>query len=44
MNLQTFVEIRASEGGKDSKLLIEDMSKIYLKACSVNNFVAKVFE
>ena len=30
------VEIRAAEGGDDSKLLVEDMTKIYIKAASKN--------
>jgi len=26
------IEIRSAEGGEDSKLLVEDMCKIYVKA------------
>ncbi len=29
-----YVEIRAAEGGKDSKLLVEDMFEIYTKFCN----------
>jgi len=32
------VEIRASEGGNDSKLLVEDLTSIYTKSCRNNNF------
>jgi len=32
------LEIRDSEGGEDSKLLVKEMKKIYLKAINVNNF------
>ena len=35
---KVILEIRASEGGKDSKLLVNDMKNIYIKACQVNNF------
>lgn len=32
------LEIRASEGGTDSKLLVLDMRDIYIKAAKNNNF------
>lgn len=32
------IEIRASEGGQDSKLLVKDLSEIYLRSCKNNNF------
>jgi protein subunit release factor A len=39
---KTLIEIRAAEGGQDSKLLVEDMAGIYQKACSINNFTCDV--
>ncbi len=42
--MKTIVELRASEGGDDSKLLIEKMADIYIKACRMNNFQMKVVE
>jgi protein subunit release factor A len=33
------VEIRAAEGGEDSKLLVKDMAALYIKAAKINNFV-----
>lgn len=38
------IEIRASEGGNDSKLLVKDLTNIYLKSCRNNNFAYKVEE
>jgi peptide chain release factor 1 len=38
------LEIRASEGGSDSKLIVEDMMNIYLKSARVNSFESKVLE
>ena len=36
--MKTFkLEIRDAEGGKDAKLLVEDMTNIYIKACKINN-------
>lgn len=32
------LEIRAAEGGKDAKLLVEDMASIYMKACENNGY------
>jgi protein subunit release factor A len=32
------IEIRASEGGNDSKLLVEDLTGIYIRACKNNNY------
>ncbi len=31
------LEIRASEGGEDSKLLVGDMLNIYIKTAKINN-------
>jgi len=42
--MKTIIEIRAAEGGQDSKLLVEDMAGIYQKACSINNFSADVMQ
>lgn len=42
--MKTVIELRASIGGEDSKLLIEDMAGIYIKACQKNNFVADVMQ
>ena len=39
---QIIIEIRAAEGGQDSKLLVEDLRDIYLKTARVNNFDCKV--
>ena len=41
---QIIIEIRAAEGGQDSKLLVEDLKDIYLKTARVNNFDSKVVE
>jgi len=38
------IEIRAGEGGEDSKLLVEDMYNIYTRAARINNFVIKNHE
>lgn len=38
------IEIRASEGGNDSKLLVNDLTNIYTKSCRNNNFSYKVVE
>lgn len=35
--MNTILEIRAAEGGQDSKLLVEDMALIYQKACTIRN-------
>ena len=39
---QIIIEIRAAEGGQDSKLLVEDLRDIYLKTARINNFDYKV--
>lgn len=40
MKTETIVlEIRAAEGGEDSKLLVRDMAAMYIKAARNNNFV-----
>lgn len=31
------LEITDAEGGKDAKLLVADMTNIYIKACKINN-------
>jgi protein subunit release factor A len=38
------LEIRASEGGQDSKLLVEDLLSIYLKSARNMNFYAELIE
>lgn len=38
------IEIRASEGGNDSKLLVKDLTDIYTKSCRNNNYSYKVDE
>jgi len=38
------LEIRASEGGNDSKLLVKDLTDIYTKSCRNKNFTYKVEE
>ena len=32
------IEIRASEGGDDSKLLVKDLTNIYVKSCKTNGY------
>jgi protein subunit release factor A len=32
------LEIKASEGGQDSKLLVHEMTNIYKKACKLENY------
>lgn len=45
MKTKTIIlEIRAAEGGQDSKLLVEDISNIYIKSARNNNFEYKVTE
>jgi protein subunit release factor A len=41
---QIIIEIRAAEGGSDSKLLVQDLKDIYLKTARVNNFDYKVVD
>jgi len=36
------LEIKNSEGGEDSKLLVDDMYDIYLKVMQKNKFVHKI--
>lgn len=38
------IEIRASEGGNDSKLLVKDLTNIYKKSCRNNNFSSQITE
>lgn len=33
------LELRAAEGGEDSKLLVRDMAAMYIKAARNNNFL-----
>lgn len=35
------LEIRAAEGGEDSKLLVEDMAAVYLKAAKNKGFIVE---
>jgi len=42
--MKIIIEIRASEGGNDSKLLVKDLTNIYTKTCRNNNFTYKVEE
>lgn len=42
--MKTIIEIRSAEGGQDSKFLVEDMVRIYSKACSINNFSLEVLQ
>lgn len=39
MKQSIVVELRAAEGGEDSKLLVKDMAAMYIKAARVKNFV-----
>ena len=41
---QIKLEIRASEGGNDSKLLVKDLTDIYTKSCRNKDFEYKVEE
>ena len=41
---QINLEIRASEGGEDSKLLVVDMSNIYIKVAKTRSFNWKITE
>lgn len=38
------LEIRSAEGGADSKLLVSDMEKVYLKSCAIYGYKAEVKE
>lgn len=38
------LELRAAEGGNDSKLLIKDMMNIYIKVCKNNSLEYKILE
>lgn len=35
---QIILEIKAAEGGTDSKLLVQEMTNIYKKACQNHSF------
>lgn len=41
---EIIIEIRDAEGGEDSKLLVNDMSNIYLRWSNNNNVDFKVLE
>ena len=38
------VEIKAAEGGQDSKLLVKDMAQTYLKVCQINNLDFEIID
>lgn len=38
------IELRSSEGGNDSKLLVKDMLDIYIKSTKNQNFSFKINE
>ena len=38
------LQLRKSEGGKDSELLIKDMADIYEKAARIENFSFQILE
>ena len=38
------LELRAAEGGSDSKLLVSDMEKVYLKSCAIYGYKAETTE
>lgn len=42
--MKIIIEIRASEGGNDSKLLVKDLTDIYTKSCRNKNFTYKIEE
>ena len=39
-----YLEIKDGEGGKDAKLLVEDMANIYLKAAKRINVETKILQ
>lgn len=41
---QILIEIKSSEGGDDSKLLVNDMANIYTKFCNKNDILCRVIE
>jgi protein subunit release factor A len=38
------IEIRAAEGGTDSKLLVKDLMNIYIKSAKINQFDYQIKE
>jgi protein subunit release factor A len=45
MKKETIIlEIRAAEGGEDSKLLVKDLLNIYIKSSKINNLEFKILE
>lgn len=39
-----YLELRSAEGGEDSKLLVDDMKNIYMKAARLNNFTCSIVD
>ena len=39
-----YLEIKDAQGGKESKLLVEDMRDIYIKTAKNNNFKCEAIE
>ena len=44
MTTQVNLEIRASEGGNDSKLLVDDQLDIYIRSFRKNGFQYKILK
>lgn len=42
MKTEIRLEIRAAEGGNDSKLLVEDLTNIYVKSCRNQDFECEI--
>lgn len=42
--MKTQIVIRASEGGQESKLLVDDMKNIYIKAANNQGFTIESIE
>lgn len=43
-NQEILIEIRAAEGGNDSKLLVKDLMDIYIKYAKINQFNYQIKE
>jgi protein subunit release factor A len=39
-----YLELRSAEGGEDSKLLVDEMKNIYVKAARLNNFACEIID
>lgn len=39
-----YLELRSAEGGEDSKLLVDEMKNIYIKASRANNFTCAIVD